>query len=362
MENLFFFRPEEQTHLKDLYRSLLRLSGKVLKPDDCANLKNYLVQAGLNNFLKRDVFDLNPIITDMETSLIVAQEIGLTRAAILGVMLHSCVRSNYCTPEDVERDFGEDVAGIIHGLNRIQELYDKNPSIESENFRSLLLSFAEDMRVILIMIANRVYIMRQIKDTPNKEAMQKVAQESAYLYAPLAHKLGLYRLKSELEDLSLKYLEHDAYYHIKDKLNETKKVARRLYRELYRSDSEETGRCRPEIPHEGPHQEYPFHLAENETPEVWCGRYLRPVCHPYHSGFQTGARKDGVLAGIFHHHGHVSAESETSARLAVHPEEQRIREFAHHGARSGKQMGGGADPYGAYGRDCRTRSGCALAL
>ena len=66
MENLFFFRPEEQTHLKDLYRSLLRLSGKVLKPDDCANLKNYLVQAGLNNFLKRDVFDLNPIITDME--------------------------------------------------------------------------------------------------------------------------------------------------------------------------------------------------------------------------------------------------------------------------------------------------------
>ncbi len=223
MENLFFFRPEEQTHLKDLYRSLLRLSGKVLKPDDCANLKNYLVQAGLNNFLKRDVFDLNPIITDMETSLIVAQEIGLTRAAILGVMLHSCVRSNYCTPEDVERDFGEDVAGIIHGLNRIQELYDKNPSIESENFRSLLLSFAEDMRVILIMIANRVYIMRQIKDTPNKEAMQKVAQESAYLYAPLAHKLGLYRLKSELEDLSLKYLEHDAYYHIKDKLNETKK-------------------------------------------------------------------------------------------------------------------------------------------
>ena len=66
MENLFFFRPEERILLKDLYRSLLRLSGKVLRPDDCANLKNYLVQAGLNNFLKRDVFDLNPIITDME--------------------------------------------------------------------------------------------------------------------------------------------------------------------------------------------------------------------------------------------------------------------------------------------------------
>ena len=126
-------------------------------------------------------------------------------------------------PKDVEREFGVDVAGIIKGLNRILELYEKNPSVESENFRSLLLSFAEDMRVVLIMIANRVNIMRKIKDTENEEARRKVSEEAAYLYAPLAHKLGLYRLKSELEDLSLKYLEHDAYYLIKEKLNATKK-------------------------------------------------------------------------------------------------------------------------------------------
>ena len=80
-----------------------------------------------------------------------------------------------------------------------------------------MLSFAEDMRVVLIMIANRVNIMRKIKDTENEEARRKVSEEAAYLYAPLAHKLGLYRLKSELEDLSLKYLEHDAYYLIKEK-------------------------------------------------------------------------------------------------------------------------------------------------
>ena len=91
-----------------------------------------------------------------------------------------------------------------------------------ENFRNLLLSFAEDMRVILIIIADRVNLMRQIKETPNIEARTQVANEAAYLYAPLAHKLGLYKLKSELEDLSLKYTEHDVYYHIKDKLNETK--------------------------------------------------------------------------------------------------------------------------------------------
>ena len=114
------------------------------------------------------------------------------------------------------------MAHIIRGLLRINELYKRNPVIESENFRNLLVSFSEDMRVILIMIANRVNMMRQIRDTDQLEAKQRVSEEASYLYAPLAHKLGLYKLKSELEDLSLKYLEHDAYYMIKEKLNATK--------------------------------------------------------------------------------------------------------------------------------------------
>lgn len=114
------------------------------------------------------------------------------------------------------------VGKIIHGLIRIHSLYRKNPVIQTENFRNLLVSFAEDMQVILIMIADRVNIMRQIRDTTAVEAKNEVSQEASYLYAPLAHKLGLYKLKSELEDLSLKYLEHDAYYMIKDKLNATK--------------------------------------------------------------------------------------------------------------------------------------------
>jgi GTP pyrophosphokinase len=122
----------------------------------------------------------------------------------------------------VRDEFGEDVAGIIKGLVKINELYAKSPTVESENFRNLLLSFAEDMRVILIMIADRVNLMRQIKDSPNEEARKQVSNEAAYLYAPLAHKLGLYKLKSELEDLSLKYTEKEMYYHIKEKLNETK--------------------------------------------------------------------------------------------------------------------------------------------
>ena len=223
MSDHSFFTPEEREQLRHLYRNLLKLSGNVLQTDDCQKMRRHIEEAGQKNLLKQDIFGFNPIITDMETALIVAAEIGLTRAAILGVMLHTCVKSGAHNVTEIEQRFGTDVAVIIRGLNRIEDLYEKNPSIQSENFRSLLLSFAEDMRVVLIMIANRVQIMRMIKDTDQEEARQKVSEEAAYLYAPLAHKLGLYKLKSELEDLSLKYLEHDAYYHIKEKLNATKK-------------------------------------------------------------------------------------------------------------------------------------------
>jgi GTP pyrophosphokinase len=128
------------------------------------------------------------------------------------------------TIDEVEKDFGKEVAQIIKGLIKINELYSKNPSIETENFRDLLLSFAEDMRVIFIIIADRVNLMRQIKNKGTENERRNVALEASRLYAPLAHKLGLYLLKSELEDLSLKYLEHDAYYMIKEKLNATKKT------------------------------------------------------------------------------------------------------------------------------------------
>ena len=157
-----------------------------------------------------------------QTAEILEEEIGLKGEAIEAVYLIPEIEAGHTTIEAVEADHGPQVARILHGLNRIQQLYLKNPVIESENFRNLLLSFAEDMRVILIMIADRVNLMRQIRDTKNVEAKLEVSQEAAYLYAPLAHKLGLYKLKSELEDLSLKYLEHDAYYMIREKLNETK--------------------------------------------------------------------------------------------------------------------------------------------
>lgn len=223
-EEKFAFTPDEQRETKELHDDLKEKLADNLKPGDEERLTAFIERTMKQGGVRRDVFGLNPILTSLQTARITVDEIGLRRDGVIATMLYGCLGDNLGTVEKIRQDFGDDVARIVHGLIRIQKLYEKNPVIESENFRNLLLSFAEDMRVILIMIADRVNIMRQIRDTPNKEAQHEVSEEASYLYAPLAHKLGLYTLKSELEDLSLKYLEHDAYYMIKEKLNATKQA------------------------------------------------------------------------------------------------------------------------------------------
>lgn len=185
-------------------------------------LQKYFTQSIPVSDNLKDRPGLNIMSSTLQTAVIAAEEIGLKRDGVIATLLYPTIGS-YTSMADIERDFGTDVERIISGLTQIRELYKKNPVIESENFRNLLLLFAKDMRVILIMIADRLNLMRNIHEVDNEEARQKIADETSYLYAPLAHKLGLYQLKSELEDLSLKYLERDAYYHIKEKLNATKR-------------------------------------------------------------------------------------------------------------------------------------------
>ena len=170
MEEKAFFTAKEREQLFALYKRLLQLSGDTLQKGDCHKLKIHLIKAVAEGNLPRNCFGMNPIIKDMQTAVIVAEEIGMKRASILGIMLHESVKNHLCTLASVQQEYGEDVAGIIRGLVKINELYSKSPTIESENFRNLLLSFAEDMRVILIIIADRVNLMRQIKETPNIEA------------------------------------------------------------------------------------------------------------------------------------------------------------------------------------------------
>ena len=232
MTDTLYFTPEERQQISALYAELKQKIAPTLTDGDEERLRKHLLTAVEEGQVQRDLFSLNPIVSSLQTAMIAVDEIGLRREAVLAIMLRPCVDAGFLTVDEVSASYGSPVGRILHGLQRIQELYKKNPVIESENFRNLLLSFAEDMRVILIMIADRVNLMRLIRDAQNEEAKHRVSEEAAYLYAPLAHKLGLYKLKSELEDLSLKYLEHDAYYHIKEKLNATK-AARDAYVERF---------------------------------------------------------------------------------------------------------------------------------
>ena len=222
MEDRFIYTDKERKLSYQILDELKDTLDKSFLENDLPMLQVQLKDSVAKNTIHRNVFGLNPILCSLQTAAIAVKDIGLKRDSVIAILLHQSVQDGYITLEDIDNRFGKSVAKIIHGLIRIQTLYQKNPIIESENFRNLLLSFAEDMRVILIMIADRVNLMRQIRDAEDKEAQHKVAEEASYLYAPLAHKLGLYQLKRELEDLSLKYLEHDAYYLIKDKLNATK--------------------------------------------------------------------------------------------------------------------------------------------
>ena len=215
---------KERNEIRSLFESVYNAIKDSFKPEEKEKLSLYINVALENNRIPRDIFGFNPILFALNTAQIAIKEIGLKRDAVIAILTFNSVINKFSTIENIQKTFGESVFTIVKGLLRLHDLYKKTPVVESENFRNLLISFAEDMRVILLMIADRVNMMRQLRDTNKEEERKRAAEEANYLYAPLAHKLGLYKLKSELEDLSLKYLEHDAYYMIKENLNATKKT------------------------------------------------------------------------------------------------------------------------------------------
>ena len=225
MEMKLIFTQEEANAARKIIGELRTALEGTLNQDDESALWQCFKQSVRSGQVVRDIFGLNPLLQALQTASVAVEDTALRRDGVVAILLYKgqMLSSDVEIAKKQAAAFGPSVEKIISGLLRIQDLNKKTPVIESENFRNLLLSFAEDMRVILIMIAERVNLMRQIRDTENIQAKQRVSEEAAYLYAPLAHKLGLYKLKSELEDLSLKYLEHDAYYMIREKLNATKK-------------------------------------------------------------------------------------------------------------------------------------------
>lgn len=176
-------------------------------------------------------FGIDRVTLALEAIGIAALEIGLRGKTLTAFLLRSVVTDKEQTAL-VSRYFGFEIAETVNAFLRVEAIEVKVEAMRTDNFRNLLIAQAADMRVVLLLIAESVALMRRIRDTENVEAQRRVSTEAATLYAPLAHKLGLYKLKSELEDLSLKYLESDAYYMIKDNLNATKR-ARDAYIERF---------------------------------------------------------------------------------------------------------------------------------
>lgn len=222
MDRIPFFTDEEKKTFFSKYRRLLRNLYSFLKKEDLRKMKTLLSRIVALNCYGRDKNGINGLLRHIDTALIATEEIGLKRTSVIALLLYRPVLKEALTLDEVETTFDADVSLIIRRLLKTSDLYARNTAVNSENFHHLLFSFAEDVRVILIMIADRLCLMRLGKQLQEDDRI-RLATEASYLYAPLAHRLGLYKIKSELEDLSLKYTDRKQYDFIKQKLNETKR-------------------------------------------------------------------------------------------------------------------------------------------
>lgn len=216
-----FFTEKERVQVIRLYRTIRRLTRDHTPVEQVKAVRRILTEAIEQGHLPRTTNYSNPIVRNLNTAAVICTEMGLRHASVISTLLYDVVVSGYFTAEEAGKTFGPSVEAILKGLTRAKELYDRNAAIETENFRNLLLSFAQDGRVILIMIADRLNTMRVLKLYP-ENAIEKIAREASYLFAPLAHRMGLYAIKTELEDLSMKYLQGGVYQEIARKLDETK--------------------------------------------------------------------------------------------------------------------------------------------
>jgi len=203
------------------YKKLIGLYPSLFTYDERKELRGIIKQY-YALFPQEGIAPGRSISDKMQIIQIILEEIGLGKSAVLSVLFHELVENKQLSISDIESKFNTQVSSIIQGMIRVGELYARNASLETENFRKLFLTFAEDVRVILIIIAEHLQIMRTLDMFP-EENRQNIARETSFLYAPLAHRMGLYAVKTELEDLSLKHTNREIYREIAHKLNETKR-------------------------------------------------------------------------------------------------------------------------------------------
>lgn len=221
----------ERKEILRRYRGLLRAAARSRSPEDRRKLrKAFDVALEAHKNMRRksgEPYIYHPIAV----ARIVAEEIGLDTTAIICALLHDTVEDTDITLEDIERLFGKKERTIIDGLTKISGVFDQTTSDQAENFRKMLLTLSDDVRVILIKLADRLHNMRTL-DSMARDKQLKIASETLFMYAPLAHRLGLYNIKTELEDLSLKHKEPEAYEIINSKLQKTQAVRTRFIRKF----------------------------------------------------------------------------------------------------------------------------------
>ncbi|MBO4815234.1 MAG: bifunctional (p)ppGpp synthetase/guanosine-3',5'-bis(diphosphate) 3'-pyrophosphohydrolase [Muribaculaceae bacterium] len=226
-----YFTPDEKALVVQLMRLLIRGLKDQISNDDINRVHDIINGAVTHGHYSRDKYGLNPVVRFLRTAVAVNENIAPDRSMAIATLLFNLARSGYVTLDELRTKFDADIAKLVHGLINVSELYRKQAAVEDDNFHKLLLSFAEDIRVVIIMIVDRLSLMRVIDAHTDEKFVREISTESRYLYAPLAHKLGLYGVKSELEDLSLKYLNNKVYSQIVKKLSETK-----VMRENYIAD------------------------------------------------------------------------------------------------------------------------------
>lgn len=215
------------------YRGLLRSLKPKLKPGDKELVRQAFEMAADAHKTMRRKSGEPYILHPLAVAQISIDEIGLGVRSTICALLHDTVEDTDITLDDVQREFGMEIARIVDGLTKISNVIDVNASQQAENFKKILLTLTDDPRVILIKLADRLHNMRTL-ESMKREKQLKIASETVYIYAPLAHRMGLYSIKTELEDLAMKYLEPDTYKEIARKLAETKRERTRYINEFIR--------------------------------------------------------------------------------------------------------------------------------
>lgn len=211
-----------------VYRELVRVARPLFEAEDWSRLKGLLREGVAKGAYGTDAHGVPTLERCIRTGIVIVEKTGLKKASLLTALFDPMIQQGLIAPEDFRKQFGEDAAGLIQGMCRVKELYSKHDSIADENFRKLLVSFAEDVRVIICLIADRYVLMRMLSGTTETDYRLHVTEEARLLYIPMAHRLGLYAIKSEMEDMVVKYEHRDVYDDIARQLNETKS-AREAY-------------------------------------------------------------------------------------------------------------------------------------